>query len=44
MSNKFDNFKIADMDDNATKALKEKESKLNMETGKDFVLIAYEKK
>lgn len=38
-----DCFKIACLDDKAERALKEKEDKMKMELGKEFVLIAYEK-
>ncbi len=44
MSNKWNEYKVADLDQDVYHSLVEKESTLNSETGKQFILIAYEKK
>ncbi len=44
MSNKWNEYRVADLEQDDFKSLVEKESKLNSETGKEYILIAYEKK
>jgi len=44
MSNKWNEYKVAELEQDEYHSLVEKESKLNSETGKQYILIAYEKK
>ena len=44
MSNKWNDYKIAELSQNEFQNLRDKEDKLNSETGKKYILIAYETK
>lgn len=44
MNDKFNDYKLADLNQNDYNCLVDKESKLNNETGKKYILVAYEKK